>query len=93
MSDILSLQITNSFKIPVDTRYDWYILLMSIDEMKETHYKNFNLNPPRVKNNFPSFMNVSARSRNGSLVFQIRQWFNKYQLKANFRQRRDPFEL
>lgn len=46
MSDILSLQITNSFKIPVDTRYDWYILLMSIDEMKETHYKNFNLNPP-----------------------------------------------
>ena len=38
-------------------------------------------------------MNVSARSRNGSLVFQIRQWFNKYQLKENFSQRRDPFEL
>lgn len=49
MSDILSLQITNSFKIPVDTRYDWYILLMSIDEMKETHYKSFNLNPPELK--------------------------------------------
>lgn len=49
MSDILSLQITNSFKIPVDTRYDWYILLMSIDEMKETHYKNINLNPPELK--------------------------------------------
>lgn len=65
---------------------------MSIDEMKETHYKNFNLNPPELKIIF-HLMNVTARSRNGSLVFQIRQWFNKYQLNANFRQRRDPFEL